>query len=272
MFQPTTRRLLVRTLVLTLAVALPSSSTRATEKSGRDAQPFKVDAKVALASFVSIADGHLQAMAHSLQILARSQEARSAEWKSVEQPLRELGSVNVSALNWFALPDGSYWSVQKGREQGNLSTRPYFPKVLAGNTIIGDLVLSKATGKSVAIVAVPVKDRDGAIAGVLGASIYLDKLSERVRDEMSLTSDLIFYSFDASPLLALAWDPGLIFTSPKQLGPEVDRAFTEMLSKSDGVVKYTFRGKLRTVVFRKSAVTGWWYALGFVKTQPTPRT
>ncbi len=225
---------------------------------------FEVDANVGLSALVAIADGHLQRMADGLRVLALSEQARSGKWADVEGPLGEVAKLNVTALNGFALKDGSYWSVQNGREKGNLSTREYFPKVLAGNVVLGDLVVSKATAESVAIIAVPVKGRDGSVVGVLGASVYLKPLSERIREEMKLGADLIFYSFDASPRLALVWDENLIFTNPRDLGPEVDQAFTEMLKKDHGVIRYTFRDTPRTVVFRKSTVTGWRYALGLV--------
>jgi hypothetical protein len=268
------RRRAIQVSALTLAAVLSSGAARAEQRQPAAASPFQVNANVGLSSLMSIADGHIRKMADSLQVLALSDQARSANWATIERLLADAGKMNVAALNWFALPDGSYWSVQSGRVKGNLSTRSYFQKVLAGQTIMGDLLVSKATGKSVAIVAVPVKGRDGKIAGVLGASIYLDRLSERIRNEMSLPPNLIFYSFDAEPLLALVWDPGLIFTNPKQLGPEVDRAFTEMLTRNEGVVTYTFRDQVRTVAYRKSPVTAWWYALGRVEAlrREAPRT
>ncbi len=225
---------------------------------------FEVDANVGLSALTAIADGHLQKMADGLRVLALSEQARSGKWAEIEGPLGELGKLNAAALNWFALPDGSYWSVQNGREKGNLSTREYFPKVLAGNAVLGDLVVSKATSESVVIIAVPVKGRDGAVVGVLGASVYLKPLSDRIREEMRLGDDLIFYSFDATPRLALVWDTSLVFTNPKDLGVEVDRAFTEMMTKDAGVVRYTFHEKRRTVVYRRSTVTGWWYGFGLV--------
>lgn len=43
------------------------------------------------------------------------------------------------------------------------------------------------------------------------------------------------------------------------------KAFTEMLATSEGTVTYTFRGRSRTVLCRKSPVTGWWYALGVLQ-------
>jgi methyl-accepting chemotaxis protein len=249
-----------------MALALASAGVARAEpppahESGR---VFEVDANVGLSALATIADGHLQRMTDGLRVLALSEQARSAKWGEIERPLGEVGKLNVAALNWFALPDGSYWSVQNGREKGNLSTRAYFPRVLAGNVVVGELVVSKATAESVAVVAVPVTGRDGSVVGVLGASIYLKPLSARIHEEMRLGDDLIFYSFDATPRLAIVWDPSLVFTNPKDLGAEVDRAFTEMMTKDAGVVRYTFHEKGRTVVYRRSTVTGWWYGLGLV--------
>jgi uncharacterized protein with GYD domain len=131
--------------------------------------------------------------------------------------------------------------------------------------VIGDLVVSKATGKSTAIVAVPVLRRDGSVAGMLGGSVYLDRLSKRIQQEMGLDDRVIFFSFDAEPLLALVYDPSLIFVDPNRLGEEVSKAFTEMRSRQAGVVTYTFRNQQRTVLYRKSPVTGWWYGFGSVQ-------
>ncbi|HEY3449557.1 MAG TPA: hypothetical protein VGK67_24605 [Myxococcales bacterium] len=264
MFQP--MRVAVRSIasVLSLALVLLGSAAGAAPKEVREPASFNVDARVALGAFMSLADAHLQKMADTLRVLALSEEARSADWKLIERPLAEVAKTNAPALNWFALKDGSYWSVQNGREKANLSDRAYFPRVLAGNVVLGDLVVSKATGKSIAVVAVPVHGRDGSVVGALGASIYLDELSTRLRDQLGLGEEYIFFSFDSEPLLALVWDSGLIFTNPKQLGPDVERAFSEMLTRREGIVRYTFRERPRTVVFRKSSVTGWWYGLGRV--------
>ena len=238
------------------------SSDKIRQEAGR---VFPVDGRVALASLISLSDGHLLKMADSLRLVAATDAARSADWRKIKGPLSDVEKVNVPALIWFALPDGSYWTEQEGRARESLATRPYFPKVLAGRTVIGDLVVSKATGKSVAIVAVPILRRDKSVAGALGCSVYLDKLSALVKQEMDLDSSLIFFSVDAAPLIALNWDPSLIFIEPKKLGQEVFSAFTEILSNEQGSVKYTFRGNLRTVLYRKSPVTGWWYGLGLVE-------
>lgn len=159
MFGVATRRVL--TFALTAAGLMAGASiiratqTRGKSQQGADRAP-RVKGGVALASLMSLSDGHLQKMADSLQLLGLSDVAHSADWEQIEDPLAEVAKRNVPALNWFALPDGSYWSVQHGKENTNLSTRAYFPKVLSGQTVIGDLIVSKATGNAIAIVAVPV--------------------------------------------------------------------------------------------------------------------
>ncbi len=256
-----------RWMPLALAALLlgPAAGSQAQESPPRPPAVFTVDGRVALASLMALADGHLAKLADSMRVLAATPAAQSADWRQIRAPLAQVAELNVAALNWFALPDGSYWSVQEGKAAGNLARRAYFPRVLAGETVIGDLVASTATGRSVAIVAVPVVRPDQNVAGVLGASVYLDRLSARLEREMDLDDTMIFFSFDAQPLVGLDWDPGLIFIDPTRLGQEdLSRAFRDMLAQTEGVSSYLFRGKRRTVLFRQSPVTGWRYAFGLV--------
>jgi hypothetical protein len=44
--------------------------------------------------------------------------------------------------------------------------------------------------------------------------------------------------------------------------PQLDAAIREILSREEGVVSYSFRGTRRTVLFRRSPLSGWWYAFG----------
>lgn len=226
---------------------------------------FTVDATVALGSLISLGDGHLRKMADFLEALAATGTARSADWSRIHGPLADVAHRNVAALVWFALPNGSYWTVDSGRTGGNLAGRPYFPRLLAGRSVIGDLVVSTSTKRSVAIVAAPVRGADGAVVGILGSSIYLDSLSIRLAREMSLPDDITFYSIDSQPIGALNRNVDLIFTHPLELGADLNRAIREMMTRQQGVLSYEFLGGRRTVVYRRSPYTGWWYAVALVR-------
>lgn len=221
-----------------------------------------VEGKVALSSLIALTEGHLQKLSDDLQNLASSGGASSVRWTNIRGQLATVARRNVAAAHWFALADGSYWTVEAGRAEGNLAERPYWPRLMSGKPVMGDLVVSKSTGKNVAIVAVPVLRRNKSVAGVLGASVYLDKLSEQLKQEMGLNDSAVFYAVDSTPKGALHHDSKLIFTEPKRLGAEMGPAFDDMLSREEGMETYGFRGKTRTVLFRKSPKIGWWFAFG----------
>lgn len=254
------------------ATALGPGPTQAQEPSPTpdtgSTPALTVDGRVALHALVSLADGHLRAKADLLALLAGTEAVRSADWQRVREPLAEAARRSVPAVHWFALPDGTYWTVEQGRAAGNLSDRPYFPRALDGETVLGELVVSRSARRNTAIVAVPVRGPDGPVVGVLGSSVHLDSLSSLVREEMGgLEDGVVFYAIDDRPLGALHSDPEMIFTEPMELGDEgMRRAFTEMLAGEEGVVRYEFRGSARTVLYRRSPVTGWWY--GFGRTDP----
>lgn len=260
-------------VLLPLLMALLLGIPPARGETGRPA--FAIDGKVALNSLVALSDMHLVKLADALETLAATPEAQSGNWERIKPLLAKAGRENVPALNWYALPDGTYWSIQEGKAAGNLSDRAYFPRTLAGKTVFGELVVSKATGKNVAIVAVPVVRPDKTVVGVLGSSVYLDQLSARLEKEMGLDKTMIFYSFNAAPLIGLDWDSHLIFSDPTKLSPDLGRAIDRMLAQEEGATSYSFRGRKRTVLFRKSALTGWWYVFGIIpegrETKQAPR-
>jgi methyl-accepting chemotaxis protein len=228
---------------------------------------FRVDGTIALHSLMSLGDAHLQKLADVLTIIATTDAARSRNWERIRPALAAAARMNAPAAHWFARIDGTYWTLEQGLETGKLSDRAYFPRVLAGQTVIGDLVVSRSTHRNAAIVAVPVRGSDQSVIGVLGASVYLDSLGALVRQQMGgLQDGLLFFAIDATPRGAIHSDPSMIFTEPMKLGDEsMRRAFTQMLSSQEGVVTYTFQGSRRTVLYRKSPLSNWWYGFGVVQ-------
>jgi len=225
-----------------------------------------VDGRIALHSLLALGDAHLQHTADVLELLASTGAARSGEWNRVREQLATGATRTVPAVHWFALPDGTYWTLEGGRESASLADRPYFPRVLDGETVVGELVVSRSSSRNTAIVAVPVHGSDDSVVGVLGSSVHLDSLSALVRKEMGgLDEGQFFFAIDDRPLGALHSDSTLIFTEPMELGDEgMRRAFTRILEGREGLVSYTFRGSPRTVLYQWSPVTGWWYGFGVV--------
>jgi hypothetical protein len=118
---------LLGVVALAGALALGGCRTHTQERAPAVSGPtpaVTVDGHVALHSLVALSDAHLQKLADAMRMLATTDAARSADWQRIGAPLAEVARMNVPAVNWFALPDGSYWSVQEGRARATWRTAP----------------------------------------------------------------------------------------------------------------------------------------------------
>ena len=70
-----------------------------------------------------------------------------------------------------------------GTQKGiDISARPYFQKAKAGQTAFSDPVISKASGKMVTPIAVPVKDDKGQVIAVMASVLKVDFLTDHLMD------------------------------------------------------------------------------------------
>lgn len=196
----------------------------------------KIDAEVGVAALASLADEHISSYMSSLEIMAATSKVPSGDWSQMVNLLGAVEAKQVSSTIWFVLPDGSYYTVELGLTGKNLSDRAYFSGLMAGNNVLGDLVVSKSTNRKSLIAAVPVV-KDGVVIGGLGASIFLDSLSDLLVEEISLPDDMVFYAVNVSGEVALHSDTAMIMSESPEL--------------PDDVVSVT------------SALTGWRFSLGY---------
>jgi hypothetical protein len=203
---------------------------------GGNKETDKIDINMGVSALVALADSHIASYVNAMEALALTQEVQSGDWDEMVGLISKVQQAQVQAIMWFVLPDGSYYTVELGKTNQNLSDRAYFPGLMAGNNVLGNLVFSKATGKKSLIAAVPVK-REGEVIGGLGASIFLDSLSTTLAEELQLPDDMVFYATNEEGEVALDSDTELIFTQ----NPDPPKH----------------------VVFETSPLTGWRFALGF---------
>ncbi len=230
------------------------------------ARHVRVDATVAVRAVMGLTDACLTDSARSLWLLTLTEEVKSGDWGRMKDILADYQHRDVEAAVWFARPDGSYYTVDKGLTDQNLRDRPYFPKAMAGQATLGDLVVGKSTGKCVAVVTAPVR-RGDAVVGVLGASLYLDKLSERIGNTLSLPDNIHFWASDPTgKIVAINRRTERLFWDPTHLNsPTLTQAIAEMLTRPQGSIGYDFQGKRFAGVYQKSPLTGWYFVLGVLK-------
>ena len=247
-----------------LAFVLCMSTVSLLATASQAAEPtFALDARVTLDACRTAVEARLTGVLVGTRTLAATEEVRSGEWDRMRAPLGVLAdSVKENAAVWFARPDGSYFTVEKGLTGESLLERAYFPDLLAGRDVIGSLVVSKSTGKRSLIVASPVL-ADGKVSGVVGVSLDAAQLAASLEQGIRWPSDVVFYALDSQGRTALHRTGELIFAFPSDIGsPTLADAVKVMLSKPEGVVDYQYAGNDRTALFERSALTGWIFVLG----------
>lgn len=246
-----TKRLL---LVVVLFTLLVSALGRAQPSSEPAAQSI-------LSAFMSYTDLRIRSVQQSLEILASTSEARSGDWDNMKGLLAGYQASDEGLIVWYVRPDGTYYTVNKGLMDVTLSDRSYFPDLMAGRQTTGVLVVSKATGQRSAVIAVPVKEGD-VVVGAIGASVFLDKLSEQIDSILALGSDTGYFALSPDGLTTLHRKTDRHFLDPRELGSESLRvAVEEMLSGTAGRVTYEFDGSTKQAVYRTSPLTQWRFAI-----------
>lgn len=235
-----------------------------------DETPQQVDARIALHGIRALAEWRLRDVASMLSLIVATDAVKSGVWDNMRGLLQELAATSIPAnAIWFVMPDGFYYTVDAGYTGLNLSDRSYFPGLMAGQTVLGTLVISRSTNKRSIIIAQPVRVANQVIGGV-GVSYSVDQLSLEIDQTMQLPASAVFYALDMNGQTALHRDPNLMFEYPSDMGSDtLKSAVAEMLSQPSGTVEYTFQGMHKTVLFEKSSVLGWVFALGFSE-PPTP--
>ena len=223
---------------------------------------LKTDPRATLSALVAFADEYIGGVLNGLRLLSVTEPVIKGDWETMKPLLSKLAE-NVSGTVWFARPDGTYFTAEKGLAEQKINDRPYFDPLMKGQVIAGELVISRSTGKKSAVIAVPVL-RGGRVTGAVGTSLYLDDMAGLIDEKLDLPEDMTFYALDGHGRTALHRDPGMMFEFPgAQDSRTLAKAAGEIISKEEGIALYEFSGMSKTVFYKRSALTDWHFALGF---------
>lgn len=196
---------------------------------------FSVSGDVAASAAAGLADAHIGGLLDMMGILASTADLQVGVWGGMRGLLGRFEGLPISFNAWYLLPDGSYYKVESGLTGKNLSDRAYFPRVMAGETTLGDLVVSKSTGRKSMVMTVPI-ERSGTIIGALGVTVYLDDLTELLLAALALPDGVILFAYDGSGRMAVHSDTNLLLADVSESG--VDTAMSA--SAVSSVLGWTF--------------------------------
>jgi hypothetical protein len=207
---------LLAVLAVASALCVPQSETE-----------LAVGAQSVASAAAALTDAHVGNLLFMMGILASTADVQVGIWGGMQELLRRFELLPMSFNVWYLLPDGNYYQVETGLAGGNLSDRDYFPRVMAGEATLGDLVVSKSTDRKSMVMTVPI-ERSGEIIGALGATIYLDDLSDLILSSLELPEDLVLYAHTPTGQITLHADSTLLFEIASRAGVDSSSAVTAM--------------------------------------------
>lgn len=219
------------------------------------------DEPIPLSAFTAYTDLRMSSIEQSLQIIAATFAVKSGKWEDVKATLQGYQQADDGFILWYLLPDGSYYTVDQGLMDARLSDRSYFKDLVAGRSVVGSLVVSKSTGKRSAVIAVPIV-REGKVVGAIGASLFLEKLSDKIASILPLGSNATFFALAPDGRTALHKKADRHFLDPRELGSDsLKKAANEMLAKNSGEVSYEYDNAMKRAAFMTSPLTGWKFVI-----------
>lgn len=195
----------------------------------------------------------------SLELIASTPEAKKGDWNGIKRYLARLAE-SLPGVYFFVLPDGNYYTVAQDYTNLNLSDRPYFKSLFAGNPVKGFPIYSRSSGKKSALEAVPIMV-EGKIIGALGASVFLDELHTRLNRDFALPQRYTWFVLDARGNTMLDQESDFIFMNTLTQGsPSLREAVSEALKKESGTMQYELGGA-KQAYYRKLPNMPWWMVL-----------
>ncbi|NDY71554.1 methyl-accepting chemotaxis protein [Desulfobacter hydrogenophilus] len=138
----------------------------------------------------------------------------------------------------------------------NLSSRKYFQAAKSGTSIIGDPVVSKASGLPIVVVAVPLKAGSGSFAGILGIIVKLTALSDKITQVKMGESGYPFVVGKDGLFLAHPVKDYIFKLNISTL-KGMEEISRRSLAQEAGVEKYRFKGIDKIAGFAPVPATGW---------------
>ncbi len=136
----------------------------------------------------------------------------------------------------------------------DVSTRDYFHEAMKGNEDVSEVVVSKATGKAIVVIEVPVKDDGGKIIGMIQRNYNISVLSDFLKSEADDHTELAIFEGNGK----------LLAHSSKTISKDEDRVdmssydfIKNAQNDTVGVGEVTIDGERKLVSYEKEPQTGW---------------
>ncbi len=200
-------------------------------------------------SLITFIDGKLAYDRTQIELFASNEIVRSMDIPRAVQYLKNHKKLSKDFEFLFVGDTTGYYLTTQGKK-GNIADRPYFKKVMNGETVISDPVISRSTGKVITVISAPVLDGGGTVKGIIAGTITMQKLSGVLNQE----------KFGRTGYACLLGSDGIVVAHPnkdfilkknllKDKSDTLRAIVKKMIGGETGFGTYTFEGVEKSASF-----------------------
>ncbi|HYF79810.1 MAG TPA: methyl-accepting chemotaxis protein [Symbiobacteriaceae bacterium] len=202
-------------------------------------------------------DQWLKARTSEIELLAVTADLRSMDLARQMALLKPSAPQlkEFSAL-WVADLKGDTFTIADTKT--TIADRDYFPVVKGGKTVISNPLIGRADGKMAAVVAVPIRNEQGQVVGILGGNIKMQAIQEMV-GEMKIGQTGYAFMIDSTGMIAAHPDEKLILKENVLtiLGGALAPLGKRMVAQEQGIQEYVYDGIDKKSAFAPVQTAGW---------------
>ena len=216
-------------------------------------------------------------------------EGKLEKWKSEIEIISKADAIkqsflagNISIMNKFLAERKNilvgyemfYTADKKGNFKssvglnGNVADRDYFERVMKGETVISDPVISKASGKPIICIVSPIKDDAGKVVGLFGGTMQLTYISEIINQEKFGKTGYAFMLDEQGLIMAYPDEKQVLVKNMiKEESQTLAEIAKKMIAGGSGSGEYTYQGVSKISAFAPIKSTGWSIAVSAPKNE-----
>ena len=202
---------------------------------------------------------------NEIELYANNPVIKSMDWDKIELYLRgEMKrKSDIYTVLFVGEANGDY-NTNLLRNAGNLRSREYFSRVMEGERTLSAPLISISTGEEIAVAAVPIKNDNEEVVGLMGGSISLGKLKKFI--ELFNINEINNYSYvvDKNGNIILQPQEDLIMrkafgNAVRIIQREISIRNEEILNNNEkGKFTYGYKGEENSIYYHTIPNTDEW--------------
>jgi len=199
-------------------------------------------------------DGMIDKHFNTLHIIANQPAIYNFDLDSAKKLLVDAAKVNQDLV--ICLDDTSGQQVVKSNDDAltHIADREFFRQAMSGTEeYVSDILVAKATGKLIVVIATPVRDENNNIVGVLQANIQLSQVSDFVT-ELSKEGSNVYVLSRQKTVLA---HPNVDYVQNQEDFSSLEFLQAEYTDENTTIQSKNINGESAVISYSLNELTGW---------------